>query len=702
MNLVVVESPTKAKTLHRFLGPEYTIEASMGHIRDLPKKHLGIDIEHDFEPEYVNSEGKSKTISLLKKLAKTAQKIYLATDPDREGEAISWHIQSLLQDNKNRDKFVRATFHEITKPAILNAIEHPGSINTDLINAQQARRVVDRLVGYYLSPVLWKKVRRGLSAGRVQSVALRLIVEREREIQAFVPQEYWEVTVDLKNEKNEHVVVSLWKKNDAEILLHSKQEVDQVVLDLEESAYSVQAVDSQKRKRASYPPFTTSTLQQAAANRLGFSSKKTMKLAQDLYEHGLITYHRTDSVNLSVSAVEEARNVIQSSFGLQYVPQKPRFFQTKSKNAQEAHEAIRPTQPQLDASKLPDTLQSDHQRLYDLIWRRFTASQMVDAEYEQTQILVNAKENKNSTTYLLKATGSVLLFDGWTRLFPNHDDILFPKLTQNEVLQKESVFSVQKFTQPKPRYNDASLVKTLEKLGIGRPSTYASIISVILDRGYVERLEKAFQPTSIGMTVSDFLVKNFPQELDYTFTANMEDDLDAIARGEKEWRSVVRLFFTPFEKTVMKVTNEAARAQIPVEELGETCPLCTIGKLVIRTGRFGKFVSCSRYPECTFTGKLIQYVKDFPCPECHEGQVRLKRTSRGREFFGCSRYPACRFSSWKKPGTDENPIVLSYIPNAPKTDTTKQDPLKKKTIDVKKKTPVRKKKKTSKKTTTTN
>lgn len=669
-HLVIVESPTKAKTLKRFLGAEYAIEASMGHVMDLPKSTLGIDIAHDFEPEYVKSEGKSSVVTKLKKLAKDATTVYLATDPDREGEAISWHIRTILDDTKKKKdstleaKFVRATFHEITKEAILHAIEHPTVLNMDLVNAQQARRVLDRIVGYYLSPVLWKKVRRGLSAGRVQSVALRLIVEREKERLAFVPEEYWEVNVKLQTPKDEELTVQLWKKDGKELVLNKKEAVDPILAHLKTAQYAVSDIQETQKKRSPYSPFTTSTLQQAAANRLGFTSKRTMKLAQDLYEHGVITYHRTDSVNLSTSAVDAARDLIAKEFGEKYLYEKPRVFTTKSKNAQEAHEAIRPTEAARRAIEENGTFDESHIKLYDLIWRRFIATQMNEAIYNQTAIIVDAKDKE---TYQLKANGSVLIFDGWMKIFPGSDDTILPKTTVGEKLTYKDLEALQKFTQPPARYNDASLVKTLEKLGIGRPSTYASIINVLEIRGYVEREAKAFIPTAIGTTVSDFLVKNFPKELDYQFTANLEDDLDAIARGEKEWVKTIKTFFGPFEQTVTEVTKDAERAQVPVEKMGdEKCPTCGIGDLVIRTGRFGKFVSCSRFPECTMTGKLIYKVEGIVCPECGEGEVREKSSKRGK-FYGCSRYPSCKFTSWKKPGTDENPVVMTYVANPPKT-----------------------------------
>src|SRR5258708_88669 len=438
MNLVIVESPTKAKTLKRFLGPDYHIEASMGHVRDLPKSTLGVDIANNFQPEYVKSEGKSKTISALKKFSKDAEKIFLATDPDREGEAISWHIKALIEEglpsNKQKQemehKFVRSTFHEITKEAIEHAIQNPSELNMDLVDAQQARRVVDRLVGYHLSPVLWKKVRRGLSAGRVQSVALRLIVEREAEIKAFVPEEYWEVYAQLKaSVEPSALTVALISVDAKPFAAKTSQEVDPIVADLEVSAYKVAGVDAIERKRQSLAPFTTSTIQQAASNRLGFSSKKTMKLAQDLYEEGLITYHRTDSVNLASSAIERARAIIVKTYGEKYIPGSPRIFQTKSKNAQEAHEAIRPTNIEMPGVEITAKLESDHQRLYDLIYRRFLACQMSDALYNQTTITVDAVPAGKKTVYLFRVSGSVMLFDGWMKLFEAAEDVVLPKIT---------------------------------------------------------------------------------------------------------------------------------------------------------------------------------------------------------------------------------------------------------------------------------
>lgn len=648
MHLVLVESPTKAKKLSGYLGKDYVVEASMGHVRDLPKSKLAVDIDHDFTPEYEISEGKKTIIAKLRKSAKMAENIYLATDPDREGEAIAWHLQYLLKDakkNGSSKKFLRSTFHEITKEAVFHAIENPGALNEALVDAQQARRVVDRLVGYYLSPVLWKKVRRGLSAGRVQSVALRLIVEREKEIGAFKPEEYWEVDV-LVGAKGGEFLIRLSEVDGKPYAPKQESDVKHVTADLKKATYHVHKVEKTERHRVSLPPFTTSTLQQAAANRLGWSAKQTMMIAQQLYEEGYITYHRTDSVALGAQAIESARALIFTQFGKTYLPDQPRYFKKTSKNAQEAHEAIRPTDVSIQNPNEGEASTAKHQKLYDLIWRRFVASQMQEAIYDQTSITVLAGDK-----YLLKANGSVLKHDGWMKLFPGSEQTQLPAVAEGEALEYKDVQEAQKFTQPPARYNDASLIKTLEKLGIGRPSTYASIISVILDRGYVERKDKAFVATAIGTTVGDFLVKNFPKEMDYQFTAEMEDDLDAIARAEKNWKTVVRSFFAPFEKNVAKVTKDAERAKVPVEETGESCPDCKEGRLVIRSGRFGRFISCSRFPECKYTAKLVEKVEGVKCPECGEGDIVVKRTRKGIPFYGCSRYPKCSFASWKKPGS---------------------------------------------------
>ncbi len=678
MKLVIVESPTKARKLAEYLGRGYSVEASVGHVRDLPNKKLGIDIDHDFEPTYEVDPEKKDIVAKLHKLAQGADQIFLATDPDREGEAIAWHLRELLTEKKGKAagvslaKFARATFHEITKSAVEAAMAKPGELNLCLVDAQQARRMVDRLVGYQVSPVLWKKVRRGLSAGRVQSVALRLIVEREREIEAFKPEEYWEVDVALATSGD--VAISIEKifpegklaKEIPENLLiarvvsvnnktyepHSAADVDTIKKDLHTSTYVVAHIDRKSRERSSLPPFTTSTLQQAAANRLGMTSKQTMTLAQQLYEEGLITYHRTDSVALSAQSLEMARGYIGQTYGPAYVPTKPRYFTTTSKNAQEAHEAIRVTDAQLDPDLVASRgakLTERHGKLYDLIRRRFLASQMTAAVYDQTAITITGTGDK---TYELRCSGSVVKFDGWMKLFEAQEDVVLPAVSEGQGLPFAGLNAAQKFTQPPARYNDASLVKELEKRGIGRPSTYASIISVIVDRGYVERLDRRFVASATGMTVNDFLVKYFDVFMEYDFTAEMEEDLDRISRGEKKWKDVVREFYKPLDKIIAKVTEGAERVQIPVEQTGVSCPKCgetDKGEIVIRTGRFGKFKSCSRFPDCDFTENIVEKLPDQHCPLCQQGDVIIKKSRWGKPFFGCSRYPDCNWASWRKP-----------------------------------------------------
>ncbi|MCB9801349.1 MAG: type I DNA topoisomerase [Pseudomonadales bacterium] len=676
MQLVIVESPTKARKLSGYLGKDFRVEASVGHIRDLPKSGLGVD-EDTLEPTYEVNADKKKVLTKLKNEAKNADIIYLATDPDREGEAIAWHIKHLLTEDKELGKKIeyrRATFHEITKSAVTAAIEKPTTLNMDLVDAQQARRVLDRLVGYKVSPVLWKKIRRGLSAGRVQSVALRLLAEREREIEAFKPEEYWEVDVALSKEKRaskvyeegkvldnipDGIILGKVQKLDGKKFAPKKEaDVAELKKIIPSAEYTITDVEKKERKRKSLPPFTTSSLQQKSATTFGYSGKKTMQLAQGLYEEGLITYHRTDSTNLSDQAINMAREYIQSSYGENYLPSKPRLFSTKSKNAQEAHEAIRVTEIGIvgrDIIAKSGKFTEQHAKLYSLIWNRYVASQMEDAVYAQTTVTITFKPSKKTEKIKsgeIKANGSVMKFDGWTALFPNREDTLLPEVATGEALYHSDSTFMQKFTQPPARYNDASLIKELEKRGIGRPSTYASIISVIVDRGYVERKEKRFFTTAVGLTVTDFLMENFPEFMEYEFTAEMEEDLDRIALGKKEWKKVVETFYKPLSKKIDKVTDSAERKQIPVEETGEKCPDCNAtdgGMLVIRTGRFGKFKSCNRFPDCKFTENINETVEGVKCPLCQEGDVIVKNSRWGKSFFGCDRYPECDWASWKKP-----------------------------------------------------
>lgn len=703
MYLVIVESPTKARKLKSYLDSTYAIEASVGHIRDLPKSGLGIDIDHNFEPEYEVSEDKKDVVAKLVKLAKKADHVILATDPDREGEAIAWHLKFLLQDAVGaKTDFKRATFHEITKSAVTHAISHPGQLNQNLVDAQQARRIVDRLVGYKVSPVLWKKIRRGLSAGRVQSVALRLIVEREKEIAAFIPDEYWEIdtlfSLNHAQTKAAKVVISTASlpakegsvvgqtdQVDSEVqsnkpawqdLVPANHFIGRVVqigakkfeptqksdslpvveyLADEATKHVIMSIERKERKRVSLPPFSTSTLQQQAATRLGMTSKQTMRLAQQLYEEGLITYHRTDSFNLSQQALDMARAYVGKTYGDRYLPAQARIFASSSKNAQEAHEAIRVTEVEVSSNDIlakSAKMTNRHQQLYDLIWRRFVASQMETAVYDQTTFSVestNAAHAQKINSVTSKANGSVLRFDGWMKLFPGSGDTILPEVREQEPVAADEVFAAQKYTQPPARYNDASLVKELEKRGIGRPSTYASIISVIEERGYVLRDVKRFVATPVGMTVCDFLEKHFDTIMDYDFTAEMEEDLDRIARGEKEWRSVIGEFFKPFAKKIEKVEETAERAQVPVEKTGEKCTECGEGEVVIRSGRFGKFKSCSRFPECKFTENIVEKLGDQHCPLCEEGDIIVRKSRWGKPFYGCSRYPECDWASWSKP-----------------------------------------------------
>jgi DNA topoisomerase I len=665
-NLVIVESPTKAKTISKFLGKDYDIKFSMGHIMDLPKSKLGIDLDNGFSPQYEVIADKKKLIAELRAAAKGADSIILATDPDREGEAISANIQELLTDGKNKiskDKFSRIVFHEITETAIKEALGHPRSVDTNLVDAQTARRVLDRLVGYQISPVLWKKVRRGLSAGRVQSVALRLLVEREREIESFAKQSYWTVhtllaqKVDAKKTTEFELIEINAKKIESKetfslydgdytttkTTIDAQQKADAIVADLKTNTFTVADVNQRQMKRSPYPPFTTSTLQQDASRRFGFSGKRTMSLAQKLYEEGYITYHRTDSVTLSPQAITQMRAYLEKEYGVKYVSEKPRTYTAKQKLAQEAHEGIRPTKMNVQYTEVAQDIGADYAKLYDLIWRRALASQMADAIIESTTVYVDAK-SQTADTYRMKATGSVLVFDGFLKLNPQAlKDTVLPKFTSGESLDLQSVRADQHETAPPPRYNDASLIQTLEEKGIGRPSTYASIISTIIDRGYVERVEKRFEPTPVGIAVTDFLVKNFATIDDVPFTAAMEDELDGIASGQKNWTAMMKEFYTPFEKKIAEV-QDAERVKIATEETGEKCPTCG-EPLVVRFGKFGKFLSCSTFPDCKFTKPFVEET-NILCPK-DGGKVIVKKTRKGRKFYGCSNYPNCDFAAWK-------------------------------------------------------
>ena len=684
-NLVIVESPTKARTLAKFLGKSYRIEASMGHIRDLPKAEIGVD-EDTFEPRYIVPRDKKKKVNELKKLAEKAKILYLATDPDREGEAIAWHLKELLvgrdslvrknrKQAKNDERITnnnirRVEFHEITKSAINEAFEHPREINLQLVDAQQARRVLDRLVGYKLSPLLWKKIKRGLSAGRVQSVALRLIVDREREIEAFKADEYWSIEVNLESKVTEATketkvfIAQLISVNGEKVVINNESYAKEIVGKLEVSDYKIQAIIKKEVRRSPAAPFTTSTLQQTAGNKLGMSAKKTMMVAQNLYEQGYITYMRTDSVTLSTQALGMVRDYIGRVMGADFLPAGPRFYKAKSKNAQEAHEAIRPTDLKVTGDKLKgDNFTRDHKRLYDLIFKRTVASQVNDAVFDQTTVDVTAiPAGPAGDSFGLRATGSQLKFPGWLKVYgidieeieekpegeekSKAENQKIPVLTEGEALDQKGINPLQHFTQPPPRYTEASLVKKLEELGIGRPSTYAPILSTIQDRFYVERNERKFNPTSLGLTVNDFLMKYFPDVFDYEFTAQMEDSLDEIARGEREWRQTIATFFKPLAIKLGTVEESAEKVKLEIETVDKNCPKC--GKqLVVRTGKFGKFLACSGFPECKHTERLEEII-EAKCP-LDGGDIVVRKTRKGKTFFGCKNWPKCTYASWTKP-----------------------------------------------------
>ena len=675
-NLVIVESPTKARTLTKFLGKNYRIEASMGHIRDLPKAEIGVN-EETFEPKYIIPRDKKKKVNELKKMAENADVLYLATDPDREGEAIAWHLATIMQGTgkkkgsqssavSRQQVIKRVEFHEITKDAIMAAFENPREINLQLVDAQQARRVLDRLVGYKLSPLLWRKIKRGLSAGRVQSVALRLIVEREREIEAFKADEYWSIDVSLESKvrgKISGFVAALVSMNGEKAVINNEGLAKEVVGKLEVSDYKIQAITKKEVKRSPAAPFTTSTLQQTSGNKLGMSAKKTMMIAQNLYEQGFITYMRTDSVTLSSQALGMAREYIATALGVEYLPAQARFYKAKSKNAQEAHEAIRPTDLKVNAEKLNgDNFTRDHKRLYDLIFKRTVASQVNDAIFDQTTVDVSAV--KDADKFGLRATGSQLKFAGWLKVYgidreeeeeeksdkeqekSKAENQKIPDLSEGEALEQKGIVPLQHFTQPPPRFTEASLVKKLEELGIGRPSTYAPIISTIQDRFYVERNERKFNPTSLGLTVSDFLMKHFPEVFDYQFTASMEEALDEISRGEKEWKATVGTYFKPLAAKLGSVEESAEKVQLEVEMVDKNCPKC--GKqLMVRTGKFGKFLACSGFPDCKHTERLEELI-EAKCPT-DGGDVVVRKTKKGKTFFGCKNWPKCTYASWTKP-----------------------------------------------------
>lgn len=683
--LIIVESPTKAKTLSKFLGPDYTIAASMGHVRDLPKSKLGVDIENNFQPQYSVARSKLPTVKDLKAKAEKADRIILASDPDREGEAIAFHISYLLSENGKgkkgkikdgnkkekldkeicenlleiggnsgnaSDRIVRITFHEITEKAIKEALKNPGQIDMNLVNAQQGRRVLDRLVGYKLSPLLWKKIKKGLSAGRVQSVAVRLIVEREREIEKFKQEEYWNINskFETRNSKKDVFFAELTKVNGKKPEIKTQEQAEEIKRSLiEQKKYSVFGFEEKEVKRSPYPPFTTSTMQQAGSNLFGWAAKRTMQSAQRLYEQGLITYMRTDSYNLNIDAVDEARKFILNRFGKEYVPDSPRFYKTKKKAVQEAHEAIRPTNVFDDPE-----LSGDDKKLYQLIFARMLACQMADAVFLQRTVEIEDEQKK----YAFHGVSSQIKFDGWKKVFsksetqPDGEDAdenerenMIPQLEVGDLTDLIQVLPTQHFTTPPPRYTEASLIKTLEDLGIGRPSTYAPTISTIQDRFYVEKEEKKLKPTDLGIAVNDFLMKYFSDILDYQFTATIEEELDQIEEGKKEWQKVIGEFYFPFEKHLNEIQDSAEKVELKIETTDEICEKC--GKpMVVRIGRFGKFLGCSGFPECRNIKPILKKI-NLTCPKCG-APVISKKTKKGRIFYSCSTWPKCDFAAWKK------------------------------------------------------
>jgi DNA topoisomerase-1 len=685
--MVIVESPAKARTVGRFLGRGYAVEASVGHVRDLPANRMGVDIEHDFKPRYVIPSKKKDVVKALRAKAQRASEVYLATDPDREGEAIAWHLRAALDRQVRGIPVRRVEFHEITREAIGQAFAHPREIDRLRVDSQQARRILDRVVGYTLSPLLRDKVgRKGLSAGRVQSVALRLVCEREREIEAFVPVEYWTIEAELRKQAASEQAASrqagksflarLIKIRGQDPDLKNETDAQAIVDDLEGAVYIVGKVTRRDRRRMPAAPFMTSTLQQEASRRLRFTAKRTMAVAQSLYEGkdvgggervGLITYMRTDSVSVAESAQAEARQLILERFGKEYVPSQPPQYKTRAKSAQEAHEAIRPTSVRREPASLKPYLTKDELRLYTLIWQRFVASQMTPAILDQTSVDILAGPAAGEKPYLFRATGSVIKFPGFLKVYEESreedeeaedegEGVRLPRLKKGEELDLVRLLPKQHFTQPPPRYSDATLIRALEEYGIGRPSTYAPILNTLLQRRYVERANKKLVPTELGFTVNDLLVEFFPEVVHVGFTAEMEEKLDQIATGEEEWVPMLHEFYEPFARTVEVARQKMPRVEFKPEPTGELCPECG-EPLVIRLGRYGKFIGCSGWPDCRYTAPIP--LPGVSCPECG-GAVVERRARRGRVFYGCINYrpddeTSCQWASWKKPTPNQEP-----------------------------------------------
>lgn len=660
--IVIVESPAKAKSISKFLGRNYSVKASMGHVRDLPKSQFGVDIENDFKPKYITIRGKGEIIKELKTAAKKADRILLAADPDREGEAIAWHLQHIL----GIDEAIpcRIEFNEITKSAIKNAVKQPRQINKDLVNAQQARRILDRLVGYNLSPLLWRKVKKGLSAGRVQSVAVRLIADREEEINSFVPEEYWSLTAKLLKAEQGEFDAKLDRYLGKKIKIKSKEQMDDVLSGLEGQQFTVQKIKRRAKRRHPAVPFTTSLLQQEASRKLNFTARKTMVVAQQLYEGleigeqgltGLVTYIRTDSKRVSKTAQEEARQLITERFGPEYVPKEVKQAGSKKKEVkvQDAHEAIRPTYVNLEPESVKKHLTNDQFKLYRLIWSRFVASQMAPAIIDTTTVEIEAGD------YQFKATGSIIKFPGFMQVYIEGNDDgkkdeegMLPEVTEGEKLTVKSLVPKQHFTQPPPRYTDATLVKALEEQGIGRPSTYAPIVDTIQKRGYVVRENKQFYPTELGIIVVDLLKNHFPDIINVEFTADMEAKLDKIEDGEINWVEILKEFYPNFSATLKAAETDIGKVEIEDEVTEEICEQCG-RNLVIKFGRYGKFLACPGFPECRFTKPLLEPT-GVKCPSC-DGDIVLRRSRKGRKFYGCSNYPNCNFVSWDQPVAEKCP-----------------------------------------------
>lgn len=654
-DLVIVESPAKAKTIQKYLGQGYEVIASMGHVRDLPKSKMGVDKDNDFKPQYTDMKGKEDVIRELKKRAKKCDKIYLATDPDREGEAISWHIAQMLKLDMNDDN--RVAFNEITKTGVKNGMSHPHKIDVDLVNAQQARRILDRLVGYELSPFLWKKVKRGLSAGRVQSVAVRLVVDRENEIRAFVPKEYWSIDAKFTAPSSRKVFDAALVAVDGEKLeIPNQAEADGLLKRLESAEYTVTSVKKRVTKKQPAPPFITSTLQQEASRKLSFSAKRTMKAAQELYEGvdvqgvgavGLITYMRTDSLRISDEAKKAAAEYIGTVYGSDYLPPEPRNFKTKS-NAQDAHEAIRPSTPELTPERVKSSLNSDQYKLYKLIWERFIASQMANALLDT----VSADIEANGCTF--RASGYSVKFDGFMALYVESTDSedgskkMLPELKNDDKLKLKTIAGNQHFTQPPPRYTEASLIKALEENGIGRPSTYAPTITTITSRRYVEHEGKALKPTNLGEVITELMKDHFKKIVDAKFTAEMENNLDEVEHGEKDWVSTLREFYDDFSETLKKAEEamDGKRVKVPDEETDVVCELCG-RNMVIKYSKYGKFLACPGFPECKNTKKIVTETEGS-CPRCGK-KMLLKKSKKGRSFYGCEGFPDCSFMTWNVP-----------------------------------------------------